>query len=97
MRKDELIQAISDRTGLTRTDVKHVIDAFISIVKDQLISGDSVVMRGFGTFMTRTRKPRVARDINRNKPIYLPERRVPFFKPSNKLVKEVDRASSIVK
>ncbi len=97
MRKDELIQAISDRTGLTRTDVKHVIDAFISIVKDQLINGDSVVMRGFGTFMTRTRKPRVARDINRNKPIYLPERRVPFFKPSNKLVKEVDRANSLVK
>lgn len=97
MRKDELIQAISDRTGFTRTDVRHVIDTFISIVKDQLISGDNVVMRGFGTFMVRTRKPRVARDINRNKPIHLPERRVPFFKPSNKFVKEVDRANSLVK
>ncbi len=97
MRKDELIQAISDRTGLTRTDVKHVIDAFVSIVKDQLINGNSVVMRGFGTFTVRIRKPRVARDINRNKPIYLPERRIPFFKPSDKFVKEVDRANSLVK
>ncbi len=97
MRKDELIQAISDRTGLTRTDVRHVIETFISIVKDQLINGDSVVMRGFGTFTVRVRKPRVARDINRNKPIMLPERRVPFFKPSEKFIKEVDKAKSVVK
>ncbi|NPA33985.1 MAG: HU family DNA-binding protein [Chlorobi bacterium] len=97
MRKDELIQAISDRTGLTRAEVRHVIDTFISIVKDQLINGDSVVMRGFGKFSVRTRKPRVARDINRNKPIHLPERRVPYFKPSEKFVKEVDKANILVK
>ncbi len=94
MRKDDLIRVISDQTGLTRHDVRIVIESLFSVIKDQVTQGDYVTIRGFGTFFQKVRKPRVGRDIHRNRPVVIPERRVPAFRPSPRFVDQVNTSSS---
>lgn len=82
MIKRELTQEIAFRTGLKVKDVNAVMETFMDTVKEQIIDGNKVSLRGFGTFMIRHRAGKVARDIKKGTPIQIPAKDYPAFKPS---------------
>ena len=50
MTKADLVEAVVEKTGLTRTDVAVVVDKFLEAIKETLESGKNIEIRGFGTF-----------------------------------------------
>ena len=82
MTKKELIDSISSKTGLGVAETSKTIETFIQEVKDNVMKGRPIFIRGFGTFELKVRAARKARDLKENKEIDLPERKVPVFKVS---------------
>jgi nucleoid DNA-binding protein len=83
MTKADLVEEVSGKTGLTRTDVSVVVDAFLEAVKKSLENGNNIEIRGFGTFKIKQRKARKARNPRTGEEVPVPDRMVPVFKPSN--------------
>ncbi|HIP02928.1 MAG TPA: HU family DNA-binding protein, partial [Campylobacterales bacterium] len=61
MKKAELIQAISDKTGLSKKDTAATIDAALETIQEALVARKTVSFIGFGTFSTSPRAARTAR------------------------------------
>jgi len=89
MNKTDLINNISEKSGMTKKDVETVLNNFLGEVTDALSSGDKVQLIGFGTFEIRTRSGRTGRNPQTGKEITIPESKVPAFKAGNKLKEAV--------
>jgi DNA-binding protein HU-beta len=89
MNKTDLINNISDKSGLTKKDVESVLNSFLSEVTEALAGGDKVQLIGFGTFETRKRAGRTGRNPQTGNAIEIPESTVPAFKAGNKLKEAV--------
>lgn len=87
--KHDLIANVSNVTGLTQADTKIVVEELLESVSTILESGKSIEIRGFGTFYTKTRKPRPARNPKTGDVVPLLKRIVPLFKYSNELKKKI--------
>ncbi|MCH8905038.1 MAG: integration host factor subunit beta [Bacteroidetes bacterium] len=86
MRKADIISRISTETGIPKVDVLVTLETFFHTVKDTLSRGESVHVRGFGSFIIKTKAKKFGRDIRRNTTIVIPARKVPAFKPSKSFV-----------
>src|SRR5207244_10774450 len=62
MTKADIVDQISERTGLTKKDVAETVDSFFNAVARALQSGHHIEIRGFGTFRVKARRSRIARD-----------------------------------
>ncbi len=89
MTKQELARVIRDRTGVELVVVTRVIESMMDVVGDQLEEGDSVVLRGFGSFCVRRRAEKLARDMSRGRTMVIPAHNVPVFRPSQSLLDKV--------
>lgn len=88
--KRELVNDLSNQTGMKQSDVAHLVDAFIEIVGNRLEEGHDVTFRTFGTFELRVAKSKIGR--NPNKPaseVVIPDRCVVRFKPGRELKERV--------
>jgi DNA-binding protein HU-beta len=84
MTKAEIINQISEQTGVAKKDVATTVEAFMETIRTSLAENkENVYLRGFGTFGTKTRAKKVARNISKQTSIVVPEHRVPSFKPSS--------------
>lgn len=83
MTKAEIVNEISRATGVDRASALTVVESFMEIVKDSLANGDNVYLRGFGSFIVKTRAEKIARNITKNESVVVPEHKIPAFKPSN--------------
>ncbi len=94
MNKTQLARALYARTDLSRAQAAAVLDALfdteVGIVAERLDRGEAVAIRGFGTFETRARAPRLAHDPRSGEPIQLPPRRAPFFRASAALKRRLN-------
>ena len=95
MRKLELINKVSRATGIDRQDVDEIVEATIHTIKKVLIQGDSVFIRGFGSFVNKKRAKKTARNISTNTALILEAHYVPSFKPSKKFVKSVKENNKV--
>ncbi|MEF3694896.1 MAG: HU family DNA-binding protein [Candidatus Cloacimonadota bacterium] len=80
MTKADLVKIISENTGIIRKDVGVVVDSLLQAIKDSLVKGNHIEIRGFGTFKLKTRKPRVGRNPKTDEKVPVPARTVPTFK-----------------
>jgi len=85
MNKAQLIDAISEKAGLTKADSKKALDAFVAATTDALKNGDRVALIGFGSFSVSTRSARTGRNPQSGAPIEIPEKKVVKFKPGAEL------------
>ncbi|WP_017815527.1 MULTISPECIES: HU family DNA-binding protein [Paenibacillus] len=90
MNKTDLINNISNNSGLTKRDVETVLNGFLDEITSALSSGDKVQLIGFGTFETRKRAARTGRNPQTGAEINIPESNVPAFKAGNKLKEAVN-------
>jgi len=88
MLKSEFVTKIADKTGLTKKDVIAAIDAYHDTVVETVKDGDSVPLKGFGTYTASARKARVGRNPQKNEPMDIPASISLSLKPS-KRVKDI--------
>ena len=82
MTKQNIVDTVSDATGLTKVETEAVMNGVMTTIIEALATNNRVELRGFGTFGVKHRMPKKARNPGTGEPIYLPERFVPTFKPS---------------
>ena len=82
MTKAELVNAIAIRTGYDRVTIMNIVETAMEEVKKNVINGENVYLRGFGSFITKVRKQKVARNITKKESIIVPEHNSPAFKAS---------------
>ena len=91
MTKAEIVTEISRATGLEKAAVLATVESFMDVVKESMAGGENVYLRGFGSFIIKTRKEKTARNISKNTTIIIPEHKVPTFKPSRVFLDEVEK------
>ncbi len=91
MNKTELIAALANKTGITKKDAGDVLTALLDIVKDAMAAGEKVQLIGFGTFETKERAARIARNPKTNKEIEVPASKAPVFKAGKELKDSVNK------
>ncbi|HRD81697.1 MAG: integration host factor subunit beta [Saprospiraceae bacterium] len=89
MRKADLVNAISEKTGVAKVDVLVALETFFKEVKGSLAGGENVYIRGFGSFVIKRRAKKIGRHIKRNEAIEIPEHFIPSFKPAKVFVDQV--------
>jgi integration host factor subunit beta len=81
MTKSVLIEKVSEKVGsLTRKQTEIVVDTVFDSIKDALIRGEKIEIRGFGNFKPKNRRPRKARNPKTGEKVYVPQKRVLHFK-----------------
>lgn len=85
MQKREIIDRMAARTGLTKKDCELAMDALFQTLGDVLAGGGRMAVNGFGTFETRERAARTARNPRTGEPMPLPAATVPVFRPAQAL------------
>ena len=94
MTKADLIEEVSRLVELTRKDSEVVVETIFDSIVKSLRSGDKIEIRGFGSFRTRQRKPRVGRNPKTGDRVDVPAKKIPFFKPSKELKDLVNNAAA---
>lgn len=82
MTKAEIVSEIAKSTGIDKATVLETVEKFMEEVKDALANDENVYLRGFGSFIVKTRQQKTARNISKNTTIIIPEHKIPAFKPS---------------
>lgn len=82
MTKADLVAEIAAKTGVDRATSLTVVEAFMESVKETMISGENVYLRGFGSFILKKRATKTARNISKNVSLIVPEHNIPAFKPA---------------
>jgi DNA-binding protein HU-beta len=91
MNKNELVEAIALSTEITKTDVDKIVTSLTEVITDELEKGDSVSLKGFGTFEVRSRSERTGRNPRTGETLVIPASKVPAFKVSSALKKAVNK------
>jgi predicted histone-like DNA-binding protein len=81
----ELIKTVSSRTGLPKEQVKTILNALTGTILDELRSGNSVMIKGFGTFKPVARKGGKRRNPKTGGTVEVLPKVVMVFKPNNKV------------
>lgn len=90
MNKAEFINAVSEKSGLSKIDAKKAVEAFIDVVADELKEGGKVALLGFGSFSVIEKAPRRGINPRTKEPIEIPAHKAVKFKVGAEL-------SSVVK
>lgn len=92
MTKAEIVTEIAKTTGIDKASGLAVVEGMMASIKDSLAHGENVHLRGFGSFIIKERKDKLARNINKNTTVIVPAHNIPAFKPANAFKDEVAKA-----
>ena len=92
MNKTEFIDAVAEKSGLSKKDSKAAVDAVLDTLTEALVKKDSVAFLGFGTFSTASREARVSRVPGTDKTVNVPATTVVKFKVGKLLKQEIANA-----
>src|SRR6266571_3612028 len=85
MIKQDLIQRVVERTGLPRTKAEAAVDAIFESMKQTLIAGDRIELRGFGVFTVKPRKTGIGRNPRTGAEVTIAPGKAVRFKPGKDL------------
>ncbi len=89
MTKAELVNAIAIETGYDKTSILTIVESAMGNIKKSVAEGENIYLRGFGTFGTKVRAKKIARNILKNTSLEVPEHRIPSFKPAAEFKEQV--------
>ena len=89
MTKADIVNEIAKNTGISKDDVLKTVEAFMETVKVSLTKEENVYLRGFGSFIIKTRAAKTGRNISKNTAIEIPAHNIPAFKPSKTFTEKV--------
>ena len=82
MTKAELVAEVATKTGVEKLAVQQTIEATMKVIKTSLQNNQNVYLRGFGSFIIKTRAEKTGRNISKNTTIKIPAHNIPAFKPA---------------
>ncbi len=85
MSKQELVEKIAEKAGLTKADATRALDATMESITEALKNGDKVSLVGFGTFATSERSAREGRNPRTGEKVEIAARTAVTFKAGSKL------------
>jgi integration host factor subunit beta len=85
MTKAELVDEVAKVTELSRKDAEVIVETLFESIIKALKAGDKLEVRGFGSFRIRERRARLGRNPKTGDKVSVPEKKVPYFKPSKEL------------
>ena len=97
MTKADLVDRVTALGDLTRRDGEIIVDTLFESVIGALKAGDKIEIRGFGSFRTRQRQPRIGRNPKTGTRVEVPAKKIPYFKPSKELKDVVNTSAGSVK
>ena len=90
MTQADIINEITEQTGLQKREVSVVVEAFMETVKSSMLQKkENVYLRGFGSFIIKHRAAKTARDIGKNTTITIEAHDIPAFKPAKVFIDEM--------
>jgi DNA-binding protein HU-beta len=99
MTKADIINEIAEKTGIEKVAVQASVEAFMKSVRNAMVNGENVYLRGFGSFIVKKRAEKTGRNISKNTTIIIPAHYVPAFKPaktfSEKVKKNVKKDAAV--
>jgi integration host factor subunit beta len=96
MTKADLIEEVSRVVEMTRKESEVIVEAIFDSVVRSLRGGDKIEIRGFGSFRTRQRQPRIGRNPKTGARVEVPAKKIPYFKPSKELKDAVNLSATPV-
>ena len=93
MTKAELIEEVSKIVEMTRDDSGEIVEAIFGGIVGSLRKGEKIEIRGFGSFRTRQRPPRVGRNPKTGTLVEVPSKRIPYFKPCKELLELINQSA----
>ena len=87
MIKQDLIQRVVERTGHPRTKAERAVDAIFGSMKQTLIAGERIELRGFGVFTVKPRKTGIGRNPRTGAEVSISPGKAVRFKPGKELHK----------
>jgi integration host factor subunit beta len=93
MTKADLIEEVSRVVEMTRKESEVIVEAIFDSIVRSLRANDKIEIRGFGSFRTRQRQPRIGRNPKTGARVDVPAKKIPYFKPSKEL-KDVVNSST---
>jgi len=90
LNKLELVQALKDRTDLTKPEATKVMEIFIESLTDALANDERVEIRGLCSFYIKDYKSYVGRNPKTGEQVLIPGKKLPFFKCGKELKERVD-------
>ncbi len=85
MIKQDIIQRVADRLGITKVKAAEVVNAFFDSMKDSLKEGDRIELRGFGVLIVKNRKTGIGRNPKTGEEVEIPVGKTVRFKPGKNL------------
>ncbi len=85
MKKTDLIARVSQAVEMTRKDSEIIVDTMFDSIVKALHASDRIEIRGFGSFRTRQRQPRIGRNPKTGARVEVPSKTVAYFKPGIEL------------
>ena len=89
MTKADIVSEIAKKTGVEKTQIQTIVEAFMEEVKESLVKEENVYLRGFGSFIIKKRAEKVARNISKNTTITIPAHNIPAFKPAKSFTSKI--------
>jgi DNA-binding protein HU-beta len=90
MTKADIINKISNETGIAKKDVTATVEAFMEEIRVSLAQNkENVYLRGFGSFIVKRRAQKTARNISKNTTLVIEAHDFPAFKPSKSFVEKM--------
>lgn len=87
--RTDLSEAVYKELGLSRIESAELVETFLGIISDRIVSGESVKLSSFGSFLVRSKNERIGRNPKTGEEVPITPRRVMVFKPSNILKQAV--------
>jgi integration host factor subunit beta len=97
MTKADLIEEVSRVVEMTRKESEVIVESIFDSIVKALHSGDKIEIRGFGSFRTRQRQPRIGRNPKTGTRVDVPAKKIPYFKPSKELKDVVNNSAAAAK
>jgi nucleoid DNA-binding protein len=85
MTKIELVEALSEKTGMQKKDAEKILETLVNTIQEALKNSIKVNVAGLGTFIVVEKKARVARNPKTGETVQVQAKRAPKFKPGKQL------------
>lgn len=89
MTKAEIVREIAEKTGVEKQVVLQVVEGMMESIRNSMINGEEVFLRGFGSFIIKRRAKKVARNISKNTTIVIPAHNISVFKPAKSFLEKI--------
>jgi DNA-binding protein HU-beta len=89
MTKADIVNEISEKTGIEKMAVQATVEAFMKTIRNSMVEGKNVYLRGFGTVKKRAEK--IGRNISKNTTVVIPAHYIPAFKAAKTFSDRVKR------